>query len=593
MMKPFVAALIMLLVAGSGFAQEVKVRIDPAKPTVGRPFRIIVEARGNRIGELELPEIENVEVASQPSLTQTSINIVNFKRETVIVRGYDAIASEPGTYMIPAVNVSIDGKRYGSAPVILEVQAGSDSAESPVPSGNLDTAQSGRQEVSWSEVVLLEAEVDKRTVYVNEPIMLTLRLLRLNHRGLSVRSVDETPPSTEGFYVIDLEQVGSQGGSQTSRGDLPYIVEEHFKMLCPTTPGDLEIGPWSLVCLARVREGFRFSEEELHPSTDSIAITVNPLPDAPEAFTGAVGQFDVNASISRNDVIQGVPVTLEVEVRGSGNHNAVGAPIPPAIAWGSIGEPTSSVRSIPSGARPVFVKTFRYNITPTEIGKVEIPPFQFVYFDTEKERFVTQSLGPFPLSVQRASDQQRLIVDTGLDMAQEDQIDVVALDIRPIMDNPGDLTPPRSVPGAVPVAFATPVFAYVGLALYAARRRRFENDSGFARAHRAKRKARGRLDAVLASADPAQELYRGLTGYIADKCDVPQGGVTSAEAAELLRAYEVEEALIDNVVKILKNCERAAYASAQLSQSELEALVSGAVHCIERLDSSLKGGRRA
>ena len=581
--------------AASGQAQ-VRAWLDPDTVQVGRAFRIMVEAEGGTVDEPVLPEVDHIQVETRPSITETSWSFTGLKRRQAIRRGYNARATETGSLEIPPISVVVDGKTYRTESLTLTVTESAQplrgvSDRSRTRSRTQDD-QSGT--LGLDDVVILEAGVDKEDVFVNEPVVLTLSRWRLFHHQVQVRDFNEVDPSTEGFYVIPVQQ--GYGGVRPdihTRGGWRYRVEEKRLMLCPTSPGELTIGPWQYNGVALVRNGFDIVRENIHCTSEPLTIRVSPLPKPPGSFTGAVGQFSAAASLIDRDVVQGVPAKLRVTITGRGNPNAIGHPTLPELDGASVADPDAQVRGTPDPAEPLFEKEFIYGITPFRAGALAIPAFEFCYFDPDSTRYVTQTLGPFSLEVLPASDpQRRLVVDKDAQPEKQGTVDVIGVDIRPVVTDPGVLRRNNPSPVTTPALVLTPVAAYAGLALVMTRRRRFEQDIGFARRYRAHAAARRRLRSALQAREPADALCRAVIGYVADKCNVSEAGITSSDVEALLQSKQIDQDLLDNVLKILRACERARYASAELSPQEIDALIAGAHSNVDALERALKGGRR-
>ena len=60
--------------------------------------------------------------------------------------------------------------------------------------------------------------------------------------------------------------------------------------------------------------------------SDKKTITVNPLNNKPNSFTGAVGLFDISSSLSSSEVESGTPVTFYIKLKGEGNLDNIGRP---------------------------------------------------------------------------------------------------------------------------------------------------------------------------------------------------------------------------------------------------------------------------
>ncbi|MDQ1257479.1 MAG: hypothetical protein QG656_2084, partial [Candidatus Hydrogenedentes bacterium] len=97
-----------------------------------------------------------------------------------------------------------------------------------------------------------------------------------------------------------------------------------------------------------------------------------------------------------------------------------------------------------------------------------------------------------------------------------------------------------------------------------------------------------RLQAAAQAADPTEELYHAVTSYLADKLNVSEGGMTSADAQRLLQHRGVDPAIEDQFVKILRACERSRYGTGRLSSEEAQALTHAAMTAVDSLDEAIK-----
>jgi hypothetical protein len=161
------------------------------------------------------------------------------------------------------------------------------------------------------------------------------------------------------------------------------------------------------------------------------------------------------------------------------------------------------------------------------------------------------------------------------------------------MARPPGLRADESFAAAAPLAFLLPIVLYAGLTVYASRRRRFTQDTGYARAYHAKSVAAKRLEHLNSSEDPSEALCGILTDCVRDLFDVEAAGLTSADVEQILREKGVAAENRDNLLTILRRCERARYASQELSREEQSALIHGAEAAVAQLDEAVKGRGKA
>ena len=60
--------------------------------------------------------------------------------------------------------------------------------------------------------------------------------------------------------------------------------------------------------------------------SDTVAIEVFPLQNIPKNFTGAVGNFSLNTSLSNSNIDEGTPLEFKVSLVGEGNLSNIGRP---------------------------------------------------------------------------------------------------------------------------------------------------------------------------------------------------------------------------------------------------------------------------
>ncbi len=158
-------------------------------------------------------------------------------------------------------------------------------------------------------------------------------------------------------------------------------MQELRTALFPTALGEKTIGPARL----EVRDFFN----RIPLQSDPITLKVKPLPEEgkPAEFGGAVGRYEVQATVDKNETAVNDPVTLSVTVRGFGNISSLPAPVWPEL---------ENVRTY-DGETQTNVATANYTvqgerrfdrlIVPKQPGELVIPPIRYAYFDPETQRY--------------------------------------------------------------------------------------------------------------------------------------------------------------------------------------------------------------
>ncbi len=594
-------ACVVALWCSPGMADDIPVKawLDTDTVQAGQPFHIMVEMKGSEIEGPELPEVQGLLIGSTPRIRRDSWRISMSGREHVKIRGYRAQVNQKGTVTLPPIAVTIDGRTFHTDPITIEVTDASPQPRRPTPE-ELDRGRPRTQDrtrpyistdpITADDIVLLEASIDRKEAYLNEPIILTLTFLEVVDAQTRVRRLDEIMPTTEGFYVFPLQREHPHGRTPLEyRDGRRYRIEERLRVLYPTTTGELTIGPWRYYGVATIGSGFHQERHHLEVTTSPITVEVRNLPEGPSSFTGAVGDFSVSAHLGQGEVVQGVPTTLTLTIVGQGNPHAISRPRFEGYDGFSVAAPASDIRNIPSPDAPTFEKKFTYAITPYRSGDLTFPAFEFCYFNPEQGTYVTETLGPFSLSVRPSENQEpRIFVDSGRD-PRPAPVETFATGMLPPVTIDDDLRPPSRgiVSLATPFAVVFPVLAYGAFAIILARRRKLALDPRYARLHRARSHSRKRLGGLSSAPDPASELYRALTEYVADMLNIDGAGLTSADIERILREQESEQWLIDNYMRILRACERARYAGTPLSKEELNALTHGARLSMKEFENHL------
>lgn len=593
--------LILAIAAGVCAAQEpsVRLRLDRRTVQVNAPFLITLEITGDDVETPVIPDADGLRIGKthRGTSTSTQVSIVNFRSSVthITTLDFEAVATRTGQVEIPPIAVVVGGKTVQTEPAIVNVIG----EQNPTPGRprvpqqpaqpQRATPQDRPAELSWEDLAFITSTVDKNEVYQGEPVSLRLQVWRVQADGVAVGARNQGTidyPDTQGFYASTYEPEVRQDRQK----GWPYEVWEFQQSLYPTTTGQLTIGKWRWQGAARAFTKMGMQRHDYDLETEPIVINVRPLPPPPPEFSGSVGDFTFEASVSRTETLQGSPIALVMKVKGCGNPNATGEPVLPSMEGVYVSDPQKDTRQL--GDNVSVEKTVTYQITPLEPRDIAIPAVSFCYFNPTDGQYKTIQRGPFPVHVVASGETARpALVGSGV-APGERAVNVVGEDIHPIVSAAGPLRPRRaSVPLGVALS-AIPVAAYAVLAWWMRRRKRFEQDVSFARNYRARSKAYARLKGIEGSAQASEELYRALAGFIADKLNLPEAGLTSSDAETLLREREAGDALIANVVKVLRACERARYAGVRLSDAEVEALTHAAAASMEELDGVFKRRRK-
>src|SRR5690606_34136420 len=184
-----------------------------------------------------------------------------------------------------------------------------------------------------------------------------------------------------GFWVEELEDRGAVG--VRAIGPVYYDIHEYRRLYVPLNPGVHVFPPGRAVY--ETERGWMFSPETHELEGDTVRLHVRALPaeGRPEAFTGAVGDFEVRATIEPRSLAPGDAATLTVEVDGTGNIKALPPPQLPELSGIDVYPPTEDATLTARTGGIQGVKRFRWVLVPERGGTLELPAVTYAWFDPD------------------------------------------------------------------------------------------------------------------------------------------------------------------------------------------------------------------
>ncbi len=458
----------------------------------------------------------------------------------------------------------VPAQQRGPAPVSAQIQQAPAPTPTPSPGPGRAPPQVKRAVINGSPV-FVQAQVDKKSAYVNEQITLTIRFCT----AVSLLSAPQyNAPKTDGFLAEDLppERHGS-----TDIGGRTYTFSEIKTALFPAQAGRLTVSPASVRVqmqqnvnvdptaadfFERFMSGAFVNAITRDLNSEPVIVEAQALPadGKPKDFSGAVGAFRVSAAVDRSSVKVGDAVNLTVTISGTGNIKAIGDPQMPDLTNFRVYDTVTSLNLDRKDDKVQGSKVFKTVLVPRVSGDLAIPPVAFTYFDPEKKSYVkAESL---PLTVKSAPSPGGPAVPAGNPVAgvvAPQGVTTVSEDIRYLQA--GRARPIsrflEAVAGAGPL-HAVPIFAFafcLGLVQY---RKLGSADPAGSRFRGAAKTASAKIGQSLKASDPGKAaglMADALAKYLADKLAQPASGLTARRVADLLtnRMPPVDAALIERV----------------------------------------------
>jgi len=414
-----IAALSWLFFAASLFAQEATAGLSSPATGVGRPVEIVVTIRDAR--SAEVPQSLDVSGLRMELLGRsTRFEMNNFKVTSSLTYTYSVLPQRAGEFDIPPIEVRVGNKVLRTNPLRLSV-ADTPQMQSPpsLPSGGSQSMPSPQRGLSQSKGLPFFGELvlSKKKAYVGEVIPAELRYYFNATIGGEVG--DRPNLAGEGFTVQKFAGVPKR--EQIVNGE-NYSVFAFQTAITAAKSGALEIPPAKLEARLQLPgsapagfddffrqfggvapPGMFTNTQEVAIETSATALEILPLPKVgrPDDFTGAIGKFKMEATVSPKKAGPGDPVTLRVVVSGQGNFDAMGAPVLAGDdEWRSY--PPSEKFQSSDAINYVGEKTYEFLLVARS-DQTQTPGIRFSFFDPEsgKYEFLTQE----PLPVQARAGQ--------------------------------------------------------------------------------------------------------------------------------------------------------------------------------------------
>jgi tetratricopeptide (TPR) repeat protein len=405
------------------------------------------------------------------------------------------------------------------------------------------------------------------------------------------------PEITADDFAVAPFTEPKQRREQTARG-LDHVIE-FTTSLTPLKEGVLTIGPVTAALSVAVPNARRRSPfggifgEEMRPTqvaSDPVTLTVLPLPEQgrPPDFSGAVGEFTLDVTVSPRELDVGDPITVKSLLRGSGNLDGLTAPSIAASDRLRV-YPVQTSREDERGAR-----TFEQAVVPLRDGPFLLDGPAFSYFDPRARAY--RRLVPEPVSIRvRASASagaQPQIIGAAPQTTEAKRGETLGRDLVFIKDAPGPLRPLGArlyERETFWLAQLVPLFAWFGAASYDRRRRRLAGDTRYARFTRAGRSARADITkarAALAGGDlgACRDLAAAaIRDYLAAKLDLPPGAVEET-AASRLEAAGVDTSVVERVRGFFAACEHSRFAPRAVTRTDIETTLAQAEAILRDLE---------
>ena len=344
------------------------------------------------------PMLDYFSIISGPNIG-SEYKFINGKKSSSRSISWRIIPKKTGKIKIPNLEVKVGKKIYLTEDITISVSE---------QISNTNTND-----------MFLKVELSNSNVKIGEQI--TIKYIFFTR--MASRVIETEFPEFEGFWV---EKLYDPSGTQIDPDSWDDVVVDNYKYkslklyevaLFPLSDGVFDLEPMIMKVETKEKDpSFKrlFWDDPFFDTfsqktkarilvSDKKTIKVENLKSQPDNFTGAVGIFEINSSLSSLNVENGTPVTFYLELAGEGNLDNIGRPeidFPDNfdIFEGEI----KKDRNISDRVSGSII--WEYNLIPRKSGNYTIKSVEFPFFHTGINSWKKIKTNPIKFSVIKTLD---------------------------------------------------------------------------------------------------------------------------------------------------------------------------------------------
>ena len=348
-----------MMLAVSAIAAGVEATLDRDSVPAGNGALLTLRITGEDPGKPEIPAVENL--VMEPRGRSQQIQIVNGQTTASVTYTFVVGSQIPGDYQVPIIDVMVDGQKFSTQPLKLQVldsaaaQAPAGAPQNPAGAGE-EAEEAGEKRFGFLTVELAASE--RKHCYVGEiaPVRIQAWLpadsranlrsgIQPEGKAFTLHNVSGQPQQTQeikdGKRYLVVTWFG--GISATKAGKFPASLSVDATVAVRDTaalkqPRQQRGGPFDDPFFDNVFDQMNtpMIQKDVTLKSDDQEIEVRPLPTQgrPSGFTGAVGNFKFDLVSIPADWKTGEPQQISARLSGTGNFALLNAPaLTPGDGW--------------------------------------------------------------------------------------------------------------------------------------------------------------------------------------------------------------------------------------------------------------------
>ena len=607
-MKRHILLMVALAYAMLGVAQRLTVSA-PSRVAAGENFRIAYTINTQDVADFKAGNIPSaIEVIAGPyTSSQSSYQMTNghTSSSSSITYTYTLYATKNGTYTISPAKAVVHGKTITSPALKISVVGTAKPTASGAPKlhdydNDDDAVRAAGSKISGNDL-FIKVSASKKRVREQEPVLLSYKVYSL----VELTQLNGKMPDLNGFHTQEVK-LPTQKSFHLERlnGKNYKCVTWSQYVMYPQMSGELKIPSIKFdgIVVQRNRSvdpfeaifngGSGYVELKKEIEAPGLTLQVDPLPARPTNFSGGVGNFTISAQLNKKEAKTGEPLNLRIVVSGSGNLKLLKAPIvnfPKSFDKYDV-KVTDKTHLTTNGIEGNMIYDFL--AVPQQIGKYDIPPTEFVFYDTKKQQYRTIRTQRFSLKIEKGTG-----TSSEMSKFEEEQ----NKDIRPIMQGPAVMMKAKRMFFTSALWFIllfVIVAATVAIFVVLRQRQEIYSDSRRLRGSKANKvatrrlKLAGKLMEECRQNEFYDEVLHALWGYVSDKLGISAEQLTRQNIAETLNRRTVNAETVDSFIAAIDECEYERYAPGD-SQGSMSKTYDMAVKAIMDIEATMKSNKKA
>ncbi|MCX7611348.1 MAG: BatD family protein [Ignavibacterium sp.] len=593
--------LLIILFTKVVYLQSFTASVDNTTVSEGEPFQVEFTFSGkdiNALSNFNPPNFGGLKPISGPNHS-TSMQIINGNVSASRTYSYILVAPTVGKYTIGSATVEYKGEKLKTEPIQITVVKGTQKPREEKRETEVNTQQ-------IADNLFIRAIPDKNKAYIGEQITVTYKLYtRLN---IAAQMSISKLPQYVGFWTEEIETARNLSfTTEVINGKRFNVAVLKRAALFPTQSGTLEVTPFELTVPIEIRKNrsldnfwdsffddpFNRQIYEYKAKSNSLNIDVQQLPenDKPSSFNGAVGKYNITASVDREQVKVNEPITLKIKITGTGNISLLQAPIFDLPAGFEKFEPKLNEEIIRT-SKISGSKTFEYLIIPRAAGVREINPIEFSYFDPDAKKYFTLKTSGFNLKIEQNDSLVALL------NVEKEAIKSLGSDIRSIKTSNIELKKKSELlinSVSFWILVLMPLIGFFGILMWNNHNQKITSDIktfNYLRAEKIAKKSLKKSLKYLTENRPEDfytEIAQALFGYLENKLDISKSDFTIDLAVEKLNKLGIEQSIIDKMKITAEKCEFIRFAPNAYSNASMKEFYDEVMKVIIEIERGING----